>query len=69
MVGSMGGVEIPASSAVRTAAGVAAGDVLDVEVAVDTRPREVSVPDDLAARRYHRGGPGCRGMSIGSVGS
>lgn len=49
-VGSMGGVaKIPVSSAVRAEAGVAAGDVLDVEVLLDTAPRQVSVPDDLAA--------------------
>lgn len=33
----------------RAAAGVAAGDVLDVEIVTDTAPREVTVPDDLAA--------------------
>jgi hypothetical protein len=49
-VGSMNGVaKIPVSGAVRAAAGVSAGDVLDVEVAADTAPREVTVPDDLAA--------------------
>ena len=49
-IGSMGGVaKIPVSSAVRTAAGVSAGDTLDVELVVDDAPREVSVPDDLAA--------------------
>jgi uncharacterized protein YdeI (YjbR/CyaY-like superfamily) len=41
--------KIPVSSAVRAAAGVAAGDMLDVEVVVDDTPREVTVPDDLAA--------------------
>ena len=49
-IGSMGGVaKIPVSSAVRAAAGVAAGDTLDVEVVVDDTPRTVTVPDDLAA--------------------
>jgi hypothetical protein len=49
-IGSMGGVaKIPVSSAVRAAAGVTAGDTLDVEVVLDDAPREVSVPDDLAA--------------------
>jgi hypothetical protein len=49
-IGSMGGVaKIPVSSAVRTAAGVAAGDMLDVEVILDTAPRQVSVPEDLTA--------------------
>jgi hypothetical protein len=48
-IGSMGGVaKIPVSSAVRAAAGVTAGDMLDIEVVLDDTPREVSVPDDLA---------------------
>jgi hypothetical protein len=33
----------------RAAAGAAAGDELDIEIALDTTPREVTVPDDLAA--------------------
>jgi bacteriocin resistance YdeI/OmpD-like protein/uncharacterized protein DUF1905 len=33
----------------RTAAGAKAGDELDVEIELDTVPREVTVPDDLAA--------------------
>jgi hypothetical protein len=33
----------------REAADVAAGDVVDVEIELDTAPREVTVPDDLAA--------------------
>ena len=33
----------------RTAAGATAGDELDIEIALDTAPREVTVPDDLAA--------------------
>jgi len=33
----------------RANAGVAAGDELDVEIINDTAPREVTVPDDLAA--------------------
>jgi len=33
----------------RTAAGVSAGDVLDVDVELDTAPREVDVPEELAA--------------------
>jgi hypothetical protein len=49
-VGVMGGVaKIPVSAAVRDAAGVSAGDVLDVEVVADTAPRTVEVPGDLAA--------------------
>lgn len=48
-VGVMGGVaKIPVSAAVRDAAGVAAGDILDVEVVADTAPRTVEVPGDLA---------------------
>ena len=46
----MGGVsKIPVSAAVRDAAGVGAGDILDVEVVADTAPRTVEVPGDLAA--------------------
>ena len=49
-VGVMGGVaKIPVSAAVRDAAGVNAGDMLDVEVVADTAPRTVEVPADLAA--------------------
>ncbi|HZX01556.1 YdeI/OmpD-associated family protein [Kribbella sp.] len=33
----------------RTEAGIAAGDVLDVEVELDTAPRELDVPEPLAA--------------------
>lgn len=33
----------------RTKAGVAAGQELDVEISLDTEPREVSTPEDLAA--------------------
>ena len=48
-VGRMGGrTLIPVSAAVREAAGVAAGDVLEVEIAPDTAPRTVEVPVDLA---------------------
>lgn len=32
----------------RTAAGVSAGEVLDVDVELDTAPREVDVPEELA---------------------
>ncbi len=39
---------LPVSAEHRASAGVAAGDVVDVELEVDTEPREVSVPDDLA---------------------
>lgn len=49
-VAVMGGVYMLGVSAEhRAAAGVAAGDELDVELALDTEPREVAVPEDLAA--------------------
>jgi Domain of unknown function (DUF1905)/Bacteriocin-protection, YdeI or OmpD-Associated len=38
----------PVSAAVREAAGVAAGDEVDVQIELDTSPREVEVPADLA---------------------
>jgi Bacteriocin-protection, YdeI or OmpD-Associated/Domain of unknown function (DUF1905) len=37
------------SDEVRRGAGIAAGDELDIEVQLDTEPREVSVPEDFAA--------------------
>ena len=43
------GFMLPLSAEHRTAAGVAAGDVVDVEVTLDTAPREVEVPEDFAA--------------------
>lgn len=47
-VAPMGGrFFVPLSAENRTAAGVAAGDVVDVSVELDTAPREVEVPDDL----------------------
>src|SRR5882757_9190199 len=49
-VARMGGrYLVPLSAENRTAAGVAAGDEVDVGIEPDTAPREVSVPDDLAA--------------------
>ena len=49
-IGTMNGVaKIPVSGAVRAAAGINAGDVLDVEVEADQRSRTVQVPDDLGA--------------------
>ena len=46
----MGGVYMMGVSAEhRAGAGVSAGDVLDVEIALDTAPREVSVPTDFQA--------------------
>ena len=40
---------VPVSAQHREAAGVRAGDVLDVELELDTEPRKVTVPPDLAA--------------------
>ena len=40
---------LPLSAENRQAAGVVAGDEVDVDLALDTAPREVVVPDDLAA--------------------
>jgi Bacteriocin-protection, YdeI or OmpD-Associated/Domain of unknown function (DUF1905) len=49
-VAVMGGVFMLGVSAEnRAGAGVAAGDVLDVDLELDTEPREVEVPADLAA--------------------
>jgi Bacteriocin-protection, YdeI or OmpD-Associated/Domain of unknown function (DUF1905) len=49
-VGSMGGRSlIPVSAEARAKAGVAAGDAVEVDVAADTQPRTVEVPEDLAA--------------------
>jgi bifunctional DNA-binding transcriptional regulator/antitoxin component of YhaV-PrlF toxin-antitoxin module len=49
-IAAMGGrYLIPVSAEVRERTGVAAGDVLEVEVALDDAPREVEVPPDLAA--------------------
>ena len=39
---------IGVSEAVRNAAGVAGGDTIEVDVVLDTAPRTVAVPDDLA---------------------
>ena len=40
---------IPLASEHRTAAGVSAGDVVTVDLTLDTAPRTVDVPDDFAA--------------------
>ncbi len=49
-VAVMGGVYMVSISAQhRAASGVSAGDELDIDVALDTQPRTVPVPDDLAA--------------------
>lgn len=48
-VGVVGGRSmLPVSAAVREASGVAAGDVVDVTLELDTAPRVVEVPADLA---------------------
>jgi hypothetical protein len=48
-VARMGGeFKIPVSAAIREHAGVAAGDSLDVEIELDTAPREVTIPAALA---------------------
>lgn len=54
---------LPVSAENREAAGVAAGDEVDVDIELDTEPRQVTVPDDFSealdrepgARRYFDG--------------
>jgi hypothetical protein len=49
-IASMGGVfMLGVSNDVRTRAGVAAGEDVDVELELDTEPREVTVPPDFGA--------------------
>jgi bifunctional DNA-binding transcriptional regulator/antitoxin component of YhaV-PrlF toxin-antitoxin module len=49
-IASMGGrFLLPVSAEIRAGAGVTAGDVVDVDVVLDTSTREIAVPDDLAA--------------------
>ena len=49
-IASMGGrFMLGVSAENREQAGVAGGDVIDVDVVLDTAPRTVDVPDDLAA--------------------
>ncbi|HEX8970140.1 YdeI/OmpD-associated family protein [Oryzihumus sp.] len=49
-LGSMRGVaKIPVSAEHRAAAKVQAGDEVEVELRLDDQPRELAVPDDLAA--------------------
>jgi Bacteriocin-protection, YdeI or OmpD-Associated/Domain of unknown function (DUF1905) len=53
-VASMGGrYLVPLSAEHRAAAGVAAGDEVDVTIEADTEAREVPVPDDLSAALDH----------------
>ena len=63
-VASLGGeFMLPVSAEVREHASVAAGDEVDVDIELDTEPREVTVPPDFAealdrdadARRYFDG--------------
>ena len=63
-VAKMGGrFLVPLSAENRAAAGVAAGDVVDVQIELDAEPREVAVPADLeaalsqdvAAREFYQG--------------
>jgi hypothetical protein len=44
-----GAFMLPLSAENRVAAGVAAGDEVEVRLELDTAPREVTVPDDFAA--------------------
>ena len=49
-LGSMRGVsKIPVSAEHRAAAGLRAGDEVDVELRLDDQPRELAVPEDLAS--------------------
>lgn len=43
-----GGYMLPLSAENRAGAGVAAGDIVDVDVVLDTEPREVELPADFA---------------------
>lgn len=48
-VASMGGkFMLPVSAENRAGAGIQAGDEIEVEIELDTAPRELSVPDDFA---------------------
>ncbi|MBM7473579.1 YdeI/OmpD-associated family protein [Subtercola frigoramans] len=44
-----GEIMLPVSAEVRSGAGIAAGDEIDVDLVLDDQPREVTVPDDFAA--------------------
>lgn len=49
-LGTMSGqVLVPVSAAIRSAAGIAAGDRLEVEIELATAPAQVAVPEDLLA--------------------
>lgn len=45
-----GGYMLGVTKETRRITGVKAGEEIDVEIELDTAPREVTVPDDLAAR-------------------
>ena len=48
-VATMGGkFMLPVSAEVRQAAGVVAGDEVDIELELDTAPRELLIPDDFS---------------------
>jgi hypothetical protein len=58
-VAPMGGAYfVPLSAENRNLAGVAAGDQVDVDIELDTAPREVTVPAELAAALQRE--PGAR---------
>jgi len=58
-VAPMGGAYfVPLSAENRTAAGVTAGDMVAVDIELDTEPREVTVPADLAAALAGQSGAG-----------
>jgi hypothetical protein len=44
-----GAFMLPVSAEIRAGAGVAAGDAVEVDIALDSEPREVSVPPDFTA--------------------
>ncbi len=55
-IASMGGrFLVPLSAENRAAAGVAAGDEVEVDITLDPAPREITVPDDLAAALAQNG--------------
>lgn len=63
-VASLGGkYMVPVSAEVRAAAGVAAGDEVDVDIELDTEQRDVTIPPDFAetldrdedAKRFYEG--------------
>jgi uncharacterized protein YdeI (YjbR/CyaY-like superfamily) len=56
-VAVMGGkFMIPLSAAHRTAAGLKAGDPVEVTLELDTEPRTVEIPEDLAAALSEKNG-------------